>query len=80
MAAENIMAKPKSNITPKSHHNIVHLHAPTNDPSRNQLSKPYSFQDIAAQYFKGQGYYGKVKGQINVTPLRCTPTTLTPYS
>ena len=26
------------------------------------------------QDFKGQGHYGKVKGQIKVTPLRCTPT------
>ena len=27
------------------------------------------------QDFKGQGYYGKVKGQIKVTPLCFTPTT-----
>ena len=26
------------------------------------------------QDFIGQGYYDKVKGQIKVTPWRCTPT------
>ena len=26
------------------------------------------------QDFIGQGHYGKVKGQIKVTPLCCTPT------
>ena len=26
------------------------------------------------QDFIGQGHYGKVKGQIKVTPWRCTPT------
>ena len=31
------------------------------------------------QDFKGQGHYDKVKGQIKVTPLRCTPTTTTQY-
>ena len=29
---------------------------------------------MPGQYFIGQGHYGKVKGQMKVTPWRCTPT------
>ena len=31
-------------------------------------------QEIAPQDFKTHGHYDKVKGQIKVTPWRCTPT------
>ena len=43
-------------------------HLQTDDPTKYQLPIPYVFQDKARINFIGQGYYGKVKGQIKVTP------------
>ena len=46
--------------------------------TKYQLTTPYSFPKTkSGQDFETQGHYGKVKGQIKVTPYRCTPTT--PY-
>ena len=42
-------------------------------PSINFLNFTVS-EILSGQNFKGQGHYGKVKGQIKVTPGRCTPT------
>ena len=39
-----------------------------------QLPIPYGFRNIAWTHdYKGQGHYGKIKGQIKVKPY-CTPT------
>ena len=64
MAAENILEKPKSEITPSSHHNAAHLHASINDlQSANFLT----VSEIGpGQDFKVQDHYSKVKGQIKV--------------
>ena len=52
------------------HHDIAHLHLSTNVPTQYQISTPvYEIQD-----FKGQCHYGKVIGQIKITPSHCTPT------
>ena len=50
----------------RSHHD-AHLHPLTNVPTKCQPSTTYRIQD-PGQDFIGQGHYGKVKGQINVTP------------
>ena len=50
------------------------LHTYTSQPPY-QLPQPYGCQDIACIRFYSQGHNSKVKGQIKVTPWRCTPTT-----
>ena len=58
----------RSKVKSRSDHDVAHLHPLTNIPTKYQLPTPYGFQDIARQHFIGQGHYGKVKGQIKVTP------------
>ena len=50
----------------KSHHD-AHLHPLTNVPTKCQPSTPYKNQE-PGQDFMSQSRYGKVKGQIKVTP------------
>ena len=58
----------RSKVKSRSHHDISHLHTLANVPTQYQLPTPYGFRDIPGQDFIGQGHYGKVKGQIKVTP------------
>ena len=59
----------RSKVISRSHHDTAHLQTLTNVPTKYQLPAPYSFRDISrTKNFIGQGYYGKVKGQIKVTP------------
>ena len=51
MAVQNILAKPKSGIIPRSHDNFGHPHAPINDPRKD---------------FKVQGHKGNVEGQTGL--------------
>ena len=53
-------------------HTYIFIHPQTNVPTKCQPSTPYGIQEIAQTRFYSQGHYGKVKGQIKVTP-RCTP-------
>ena len=59
----------RSKVKSRSHHDAVHLQPLTNVPTKHQLPTPYGFRDFIVQ-----GLYGKVVGQIKVTPWRCTPT------
>ena len=64
----------------RTHHDDAHLQTPKNVPTKYQLPTPYGFQDIAQTRFSnsrllqqgkdfiGQNHYGKVIGQIKVTP------------
>ena len=52
----------------KAHHDVAHLHPPTNVPTKYQIPTPYCFQDITRTRFFGQGHYGKVTGQNQVRP------------
>ena len=62
-----------------SRHDVAHLHPqPMSLPSINFLRLTVS-EIYPGQDFIGQGHYGKVKGQIKVTPWRCTPTPPNPY-
>ena len=81
MGAENSVAKPKANITPRSYYNITHLHASINDPAICIIHKPYSSKIQPKQDFKGQSHYGKFKGQFKVTPWHCQsiPPNQCPY-
>ena len=67
----------RSKVKSRSDHDAAHPQLLTNVPTKYQLPTPYGFRDIARTkfYFIGQGHYSKVKGQIKVTPRRCTPTT-----
>ena len=66
----------RSKVKSRSHHDILYiLYTLAIVPTQYQLPTPYSFQDMALTRFFGQGHYGKVKGQIKVTPCCCTPTT-----
>ena len=59
----------RSKVKSKSHHDVAHLQTPTNIPTTSQLPTPCGFRDIArTKDFIGQDYYGKVRGQIKVTP------------
>ena len=49
-------------------HTYIYIHPLTNVPNICQPSAPYGIQEIAQQDFIGQGHFGKVKGQIKVTP------------
>ena len=40
---ENILAKLKSNIIPRSYKEIAHLHSTTDVPTKYKLSTPYGF-------------------------------------
>ena len=53
MAAENILAEPRSKNTLGSHYNIAHLQPPRYLPNKR---KP-------RQHFKCPGHYDKVEGQ-----------------
>ena len=64
----------RSKVKSRSHHDAVHLQPLTNVPTKHQLPTPYGFQDIARTRFYRSSHYGKVKGQIKVTPWCCTPT------
>ena len=74
MAAEHTLAEQKCMCA--SHHDAhLHLHtAPNQCPY--QVSTFYTLWNPrnSRKDFIGQGHYGKVKGQIKVTPRRCTPT------
>ena len=37
----------RSKVKSRSHHDVAHLHPPTNVPTKYQLPTPYSFRDIA---------------------------------
>ena len=57
----------RSNIKSRLHHDAAHLHPqPISLPSINILHLIF-FMIYPTQDFKGQNYYSKVKGQINVT-------------
>ena len=59
----------RSKVKSRSRHDVAHLQPPTNVPTKYQLPTPYAFRDIAhTRDFIGKGHYGKVKGQIKVTP------------
>ena len=45
----------RSKVKLRCHHDVALIHLPTNVATKYQLH---------TQYFKGQGHYGKVKGQI----------------
>ena len=62
----------RSKVKPRSHHDIAHLHPPTNVPTKYQLHTPYGFRDIARTRFSNSRSLRQ--GQIKVTPRRCTPT------
>ena len=55
------LAEPRSNIIPRSHHDVAHLYPPTNIPTMQQLPTNYNFQDIAQIRFSGQDHYNKPK-------------------
>ena len=56
-------------VKSRSDHDVAHLHPLTNVPTKYRLPTPYGFRDIARDIdFIGQGHYGKVQGQIKVTP------------
>ena len=52
---------------------MKYLQPLTNVPTKSQPSTPYIIQELG-QDFKTHGEYNKVKGQIKITPLCCTPT------
>ena len=56
----------RSQVESMSHSDVTHLQSPTNVPIKHQLPISYTFQYIA--WTIGQGQYGKIKGQIKVTP------------
>ena len=51
-----------------SHYDILQLHILANVSTKYQLPTPYGFRDLDWTDFIGQDHYGKVKGQIKVTP------------
>ena len=74
MTAENILAKTKSNITTRSHHNVTVPRAQSiNLSSTNFLHLTVSEIEPGAD-FKTQGHYGKVTVRIKVTPWMHTYT------
>ena len=58
----------KVKVKSRSHLVNVDLHPPTNESTTFHLPTPYNFRNIAEHDFKGQGHYGKVTGEIKVTP------------
>ena len=58
----------RSKVKSRSHHDVAHLKPLSNVPTKYQRPTLYGFRDIAGQDFTGQGHYGKVKSQMNVTP------------
>ena len=55
----------------RSHHTVAHLQPLRDVPTKYQLPTPYSFWHIAQpRFYRGQGHYGKVKGQIKVKSLQ----------
>ena len=62
-----------SKVKSRSHHDVAHLQPLTNVPTKYQLPTCYGFRDIdRARFYRSRSLR---KGQINVTSLRCTPTT-----
>ena len=58
----------RSKVKSRSHHDIVYLHPqPMPQPSMNFLNLTLS-KTQPGQDSKGWGHYGKVKGEIKVTP------------
>ena len=51
----------------RSYHDVAHLHALTNVPTKYQLPTPYNSEIEPKQDFQTQGHYSKVKGQFKVT-------------
>ena len=49
-----------------SHHDVARLQPELNGPAKCHLPTPPEIQP--AKDFKGQGYYNKVKGQIQIIP------------
>ena len=58
----------RSKVKSRSHYGVAHLHLPTNVPTKYQLPTLTLSEIQPEQDFIGQGHYGKVKGQIKVTP------------
>ena len=58
----------RSKVKSRSHHDVAQLHPLINVPIKYQLPTRYGSRDIARTRFIGQGHYGKVQGQIKVTP------------
>ena len=72
-------------VKSRLHHDVVHLHHPTNVLTTYQLPTPHGFQDIARTSFSNsrslrqgqrstQGHYGKVKSRPIMTLNTYTPT------
>ena len=60
-----------SKVKSRSHHDVAHLQAPTNVPTKYQLPTHFAFRDIAQTWF----YRSRsLQGQIKVTSWHCTPT------
>ena len=64
----------RSKVKSRSHHDVAHLQPLTNVLPRINFLHLTVSEIKPSQDFIGQGHYGKVKGQIKVTSLRCTPT------
>ena len=58
----------RSKVKSRSHHDVTGLYPLTKVSTKYQLPTPYGSRDIPRTNFIGQGHYGKVKGQIKVTP------------
>ena len=56
-----------SKVKSRSYHDLVHLYPLSNVFTMFQLPPPYVSEIEPGQDFKGQGHYGKLKGQIKVT-------------
>ena len=52
----------------RSHHDVAHLHPLTNVPTSINFLHLTVSEIWPGQDFQTQGHYGKVKGQIKVTP------------
>ena len=75
IAVENILAKSRSKVRPRSHNDIAHLQPRTNVPTKYQLPTPYSFRHD----FKVQDHFSKVNGQIKVKLWHCNPPDQCPH-
>ena len=51
-------------IKSRSHHNVAHLHSPTNGPTKYQLPTSYSFRDLAqTRFYRSRSLWQKVKSR-----------------
>ena len=64
----------RSKVKSRSHHDVAHLHPLTNVPTKINFLHLTVAEIEPRQDFQAQGHCGKVKGQIKVTPRRCTLT------